>query len=453
MAKIKITVLAILLFASSLLAINRQTQFELGIKAGTSTYFGDIDNQQFKFNYGGSMYWWLGSYFALGIDGQYSNFEAENGNEYFKSSLINVGPMFKFEIIPSDKINFQILFGFKYILMQPEQKDGSPAPGSAAELYSENQTAIPFGISIAPIVYNDKLAVTVEALYHYVSSDYFDDLERGDWYDSYATLNVGLAYFFGDPKDTDGDGIPDKVDADPTHPEDFDGFQDEDGAPDLDNDNDGVLDVSDKAPNDPEDLDGFEDEDGVPDPDNDKDGILDVNDKAPNEPEDFDKFEDEDGAPDPDNDNDGILDADDKCPNEPETINGYEDADGCPDKKPEIAVEVGKNIVLEGVYFMNGKATLTVNSKTILDKVVRTMKENPEIEVEIWGFTDNRGNYDFNVKLSKRRAESVRDYLMKNGIFGSRIKTKGFGPENPIAPNDTKEGRAKNRRIEFYRIK
>jgi outer membrane protein OmpA-like peptidoglycan-associated protein len=211
--------------------------------------------------------------------------------------------------------------------------------------------------------------------------------------------------------------------------------------------------VNDKAPNDPEDLDGFEDEDGVPDVDNDKDGILDVNDAAPNDAEDFDEFQDEDGAPDPDNDQDGILDEDDKCPNEAETYNDYEDADGCPDKKPEIAVEVGKTIVLEGVYFLNGKATLTANSKTILGKVVRTMQENPDIEVEIWGFSDNRGNYNFNVKLSKRRAESVRTYLMKNGIYGSRISTKGFGPENPIAPNNTKEGRAKNRRIEFYRIK
>jgi len=453
MFKLKIILLTIFILSSSLLAIDRQNQFEVGLKVGTSTYFGDIPDQKFGLTYGGAMYWWLGSFFALGVEGQYSGFEAESGDEYFTSQVLNVGPMFKFEIFPSDKLNFQILVGYKYIKIQPKDKNGDLLPNSAANRYDENQAAIPFGFGIAPLIANDKLALTVEALYHFTSTDYFDDIERGDYYDSYATVTVGLSYFFGKSRDTDGDGIADKVDADPTHPEDFDGFEDKDGAPDYDNDNDGVLDVDDKAPMDPEDLDGFQDEDGVPDPDNDNDGILDVNDKAPNDPEDMDNFQDEDGVPDPDNDNDGILDVDDKCPNEAETMNDYEDADGCPDKKPEIAVEVGKTIVLEGVYFQNGKAALTVNSEVILDKVVRTMQENPDIEVEIWGFSDSRGNYDFNVKLSKRRADSVRDYLVRKGVYGSRINTKGFGPENPIAPNNTKAGRAKNRRIEFYRIK
>jgi len=102
--------------------------------------------------------------------------------------------------------------------------------------------------------------------------------------------------------DADGDGIPDELDKCPTEAEDFDGFQDEDGCPDLDNDGDGVLDVDDKCPNDPEDMDGFEDEDGCPDPDNDGDGILDVDDQCPNDagpPENH-------GCPDPDRDGDGV---------------------------------------------------------------------------------------------------------------------------------------------------
>ncbi|MGE5185794.1 MAG: hypothetical protein ACM31C_27225, partial [Acidobacteriota bacterium] len=131
--------------------------------------------------------------------------------------------------------------------------------------------------------------------------------------------------------DRDGDGIPDGMDACPDDPEDKDGFQDEDGCPDVDNDGDGIPDSQDKCPNDPEDKDGFQDQDGCPDPDNDNDGIPDSQDKCPNDPEDKDGFQDDDGCPDPDNDGDGVPDAQDQCPNEPEDKDGFEDDDGCPD--------------------------------------------------------------------------------------------------------------------------
>jgi hypothetical protein len=178
-------------------------------------------------------------------------------------------------------------------------------------------------------------------------------------------LFVG-ATFNPDFRDRDHDGIYDVNDRCPDQPEDRDGFQDEDGCPDLDNDNDGIPDAQDKCPNDPEDLDQFQDADGCPDPDNDKDGIPDLNDacpnapedhkgklpndgcpsstedsdgdgipdavdKCPDDPEDKDGFEDADGCPDPDNDNDGIPDTFDSCPNEPEDPDGFQDEDGCPD--------------------------------------------------------------------------------------------------------------------------
>jgi outer membrane protein OmpA-like peptidoglycan-associated protein len=191
------------------------------------------------------------------------------------------------------------------------------------------------------------------------------------------------------PKDTDGDGLTDNLDKCPNDPEDFDGFQDDDGCPEPDNDQDGVPDVTDRCPltpgpadnqgcpreapkdsdgdgipddidrcpADPEDRDGFEDDDGCPDPDNDQDGVIDPVDacpmdagpasnkgcpildrdgdgivddldRCPDEPEDKDGFEDTDGCPDLDNDQDGIADARDKCPNEA----GPKENEGCPDK-------------------------------------------------------------------------------------------------------------------------
>ncbi|NOZ87543.1 MAG: OmpA family protein [Deltaproteobacteria bacterium] len=142
-----------------------------------------------------------------------------------------------------------------------------------------------------------------------------------------------LGFTFQSPgqDDRDHDGIRNRVDKCPDNAEDKDGFEDEDGCPDIDNDKDGIKDSNDKCPDNAEDKDGFEDEDGCPDIDNDKDGIRDSDDKCPDNAEDKDGFEDEDGCPDIDNDKDGIKDSDDKCPNEAETLNKVHDLDGCPE--------------------------------------------------------------------------------------------------------------------------
>ncbi|MFP4418459.1 MAG: DUF5723 family protein, partial [Chitinispirillaceae bacterium] len=132
-------------------------------------------------------------------------------------------------------------------------------------------------------------------------------------------------------RDPDRDGIRDNVDLCAYGPEDFDGYEDEDGCIDPDNDGDGIADTLDQCPNIAEDMDGFEDEDGCPDFDNDKDGVADTLDSCPEEAEDVDGFEDEDGCPDWDNDQDGLADSVDQCPGEPEDVDGVEDDDGCPE--------------------------------------------------------------------------------------------------------------------------
>ncbi|PJB39608.1 MAG: hypothetical protein CO108_16935 [Deltaproteobacteria bacterium CG_4_9_14_3_um_filter_63_12] len=132
-------------------------------------------------------------------------------------------------------------------------------------------------------------------------------------------------------KDSDKDGIPDKVDRCPNDPEDKDGFDDADGCPDTDNDHDGRLDGVDGCPNQAEDLDGFEDDDGCLDGDNDGDGVSDEGDRCPGQAEDLDGFKDDDGCPDLDNDDDGLADAEDQCPLQAEDQDGFKDDDGCPD--------------------------------------------------------------------------------------------------------------------------
>jgi outer membrane protein OmpA-like peptidoglycan-associated protein len=247
------------------------------------------------------------------------------------------------------------------------------------------------------------------------------------------------------PGDKDGDGLTDNVDKCPTDPEDKDGFEDEDGCPDLDNDKDGVPDAKDKCPLEPEDKDGFQDDDGCPDPDNDTDGIADVNDKCPLDPEDKDGFEDEDGCPDKDNDKDGVLDEADKCPNEP----GPADNNGCPKKFEHIVVTQEKIELKQKIFFDTDKATIQPRSFGLLDEIGQVLRGRPTMTVRIEGHTDSRGTRPHNLKLSQARADSVRTHLVGLGIESNRMEARGYGPDQPIENNKTAAGRERNRRVEF----
>ncbi|MCP4677860.1 MAG: OmpA family protein [Deltaproteobacteria bacterium] len=285
--------------------------------------------------------------------------------------------------------------------------------------------------------------------------------------------------------DKDMDGIKDDVDQCPDDPEDMDDFVDSDGCPDLDNDRDGILDVNDdcplvpedhdgdedqdgcpergaddrdgdgilddvdKCPDDPEDLDQFEDENGCPDTDNDNDKILDVNDVCPNEPEDMDGWEDTNGCPDPDNDADRIPDVNDECPNEPETYNGKDDKDGCPDQGDVILT--GTDIkILKKVYFEYDSAVIKEVSFDILDAVASTVINNPQIDkIEIQGHADERGDDDYNLRLTADRAAAVVTYLIKKGVKKKKVRSAGYGEYCPVDGGHNEAAWEKNRRVEF----
>lgn len=253
--------------------------------------------------------------------------------------------------------------------------------------------------------------------------------------------------------DTDGDGIIDKRDPCPTEPEDFDGDRDDDGCPESDRDGDGLDDPVDSCPDEPEDMDGYLDEDGCPDPDNDGDGVRDDIDKCPMTPEDDDGFQDDDGCPDPDNDGDGIMDPVDKCPNEPEDFDGDKDDDGCPDLYKKIVVTKTRIELKQKVFFKHNKSRIMSKSYELLDEVADVLSKNNALNVRIEGHTDSKASNRYNMKLSQRRANAVKKYLVGAGIEGARLIAKGFGEDVPIDTNDTKEGRARNRRVEFHIIR
>ncbi|MDP3312046.1 OmpA family protein [Lutibacter sp.] len=116
----------------------------------------------------------------------------------------------------------------------------------------------------------------------------------------------------------------------------------------------------------------------------------------------------------------------------------------------ELAIEeakVGQSIVLNNIYFEVGKATVNTAFSTDLDKLIQFLKDNTETKLEIQGHSDNTGSLNLNNKLSQARANSIVDYLVKQGIDSLRLSAKGFGPSLPIADNTTADGRAKNRRV------
>ncbi|MCA9694652.1 MAG: OmpA family protein, partial [Myxococcales bacterium] len=250
-----------------------------------------------------------------------------------------------------------------------------------------------------------------------------------------------------DPIDTDGDGLYDPgqgfevEDQCPTEP----GPRENNGCPlePGDADGDGILDADDKCPTVP----GPAENEGCPWPDRDGDGILDKDDKCPDEP----GPEENEGCPWPDRDGDGILDKDDKCPDEPETKNGYQDADGCPDTPPAKLTKFTGTI--KGIFFDVDKDTIKKKSHATLNNAVKVLNEFPEQRVEISGHTDSDGSREHNVDLSQRRADAVKKYLVDKGVDAERIETVGHGPDKPIADNNTKKGKAQNRRIEFKLIK
>ncbi len=121
-----------------------------------------------------------------------------------------------------------------------------------------------------------------------------------------------------------------------------------------------------------------------------------------------------------------------------------------PAATPRVAVTKERLELKEKVYFDTGEATIKPVSYSLLDEVAATLKAHDELKrTEIEGHTDSQGEAAFNKQLSQRRAEAVREYLMKKGVDGGRLGATGYGAEKPVAPNDTEQGREANRRVEF----
>ena len=186
-----------------------------------------------------------------------------------------------------------------------------------------------------------------------------------------------------------------------------------------DSDGDGLPDRIDKCPHEKETANGISDDDGCPEPDTDGDGILGTADKCPDLPEDKDGFQDDDGCPEPDNDGDSLEDVRDKCPNEAEVRNGFEDDDGCADQLP---AEVGKTLAAANkIAFEATRARVTDKAKASLAPIVALLGKYPSLRVVVIGHPAKAGSED----LARRRADAVKWHLIDDGMIPQeRLETR-----------------------------
>ena len=288
-----------------------------------------------------------------------------------------------------------------------------------------------------------------------ISSSYRSNNESGTY--NHLQNVFGLRYNFG-LGDRDKDGISDKKDECPDLPglKEFNGCPDtdNDGLPDNkddcpeeagpektkgcpDNDEDGISNNDDNCPDDF----GLLENDGCPDIDN--DGVIDTEDKCPGEYGEIDNQ----GCPLKDKDNDGVLDNDDLCPDVP----GSKKNNGCPtDVKVKNEIIKTLNSFGENINFIAESFDI-IGQKTInvLVEIKNLLIKNSKINLYIEGYSSSDGSDNYNLMLSRKRAESVKSYLVKLGVDKNRLEVVGYGESNPIGDNDNPMGRSMNRRVQF----
>ncbi|MBN2716684.1 MAG: OmpA family protein [Deltaproteobacteria bacterium] len=278
----------------------------------------------------------------------------------------------------------------------------------------------------------------------YLMAGYAHGIPVADTQSGYAYQNMEHRMFLGfcyepsmdvlirdEDMDRDGDGIPDKSDACPDDPEDLNGIEDDDGCPENDMDGDGIKDKFDRCPLVPEDRDGDRDDDGCPE----SNEYVGAANAGPSQTSDRDM--------------DRIVDVNDQCPDSPETYNGFNDEDGCPDEG-DVVVTAGEIQILKKIYFEYNSSTIKPISYPILDQVAATIINNPQItKIEVQGHADERGKDSYNLKLTKRRARSVKKYLTGKGVPDAKLQSQGYGEYCPIDESGTEKAWEENRRVEF----
>jgi outer membrane protein OmpA-like peptidoglycan-associated protein len=490
MKNIKIILFVILSMLVQLLdAQTKNDPWAIGLWGVKTEYSGDLGNNVFKFgndfHAGGalSLDRYISRFFDVGIYGSLSSTGMNNGISIYpdfdqwlnRSEYNNEVQNFKIPTLTT----FDIHTRFK--IWGSEKAHIVPYIGVAAGMafYNNLQTSYidvngnqqimnyqrPDGgwhdvgsvnaITLGGIV-GLEWRISPAVSLRYQANGNWTDHDNRDFYangshDLQLQHNIGLTFnISGKRKDIDGDGVADYLDQCPK----IFGDPRNHGCP-VDSDGDGIPDNLDFCPDTPKGV--IVDEKGCP-IDTDKDGVPDYLDQCPDTP--LNVAVDEKGCP-KDTDKDGVIDSLDECPETPEGVKVDEkgcpldtDGDGVPDYLDKCPTEFGlpenNGCQFNPVLFDFGQATPN-NTDAIskLDSIVSILTQQPEYICIVAGHTDSVGTAAYNQQLSVKRAETVRQYLIQNGVDKNRITVTGYGFDQPATDDKTPEGRARNRRAEI----
>ncbi|MBE0644736.1 MAG: OmpA family protein [Bacteroidetes bacterium] len=384
------------------------------------------------------------------------------GFEY-SDDLLHFIAALQMQFFPEYDLRPYAFAGFGYLAFSPDITPTGFSKGSTGD--ASGSMTLPLGVGLTWTI-SERLDFFAEFMKTLTFSDEMDNWVSED-NDNYNMVSFGLTFYLDEksepmqpeapvevaPKDSDNDGLLDAdeisvYNTDPTN---------------RDTDGDGLID-------------GDEVERYKTDPtlrDTDYDRLLDGEEVNSHRTDPKVKDTDQDGCSDgdevldmntnpleKDTDGDGLGDCDEKNVYRTNPLVKDTDGDGADDGKevrdgtdPLVAdvlqIQESGELVLEGINFETNSATITQDSDPILRKALNTLRTNPELRVEVQGHTDDVGAAAANQRLSERRANSVRDYMIQNGIDANRMTARGYGEEQPLVPNDSAENRARNRRIQF----
>ncbi|HXF99365.1 MAG TPA: OmpA family protein [Bacteroidota bacterium] len=469
-------------------AQSRIDKFSFGLRVGPNLWLNDLNDRKVGFGFEGIARYGISRSLTLGGAVGYESLKSGQFPltpsipvDYILAKSAHLSLNMWVHLAPSNSFSPYIYLGAG--AMHYVRKDGTGIgypPGA-----SDITVYLPFGLGFEAFMSRSSSFVVD---FGYRILDGRTDNYASGSSDSYPTVKFGVNVYLGsnDDDDDDGDGLTNGTERmmglDPTVPDtDADGLTDGEevntyktNPVQSDTDGDGMKDGDEtwRFQTDPlrvdSDADGLNDGDEIykynTDPlkaDSDKDGVPDGDEAL--------KYSTDPLKP--DTDGDGVSDGDEVYTYKTNPLKTDTDEGGVDDgaeigrgSNPLLAIDdrpprrepslaVGQSMILEGLTFKPWSVEITLEAEQVLQRVLEMMTLYPEIEIEIRGYTDAGGSRSENVKLSGERALAVKRWLEVRGISGLRMRAKGYGPDNPIAPNTTEEGRARNRRIEIWRIK